>query len=115
MWYVLTAAFAQMDTLAGGMLMLLLAGFAQSLGMVTLAALLLRVSAERLRSRVMGVRMLAIYTLPLGLLAAAPLIEAFGFRAMATAYCVVGLALTAWIGWHWRRAVWAREAAANQR
>ena len=114
-WYLLTGLFAQMDSLKGGMMMLLLAGFAQSLGMVTLAALLLRVSAERFRSRVMGVRMLAIYTLPLGLLAAAPLIEAFGFRAMATGYCLLGLALTGWIGWHWRQAIWAGEAPANQR
>ncbi len=113
-WYLLTLMFAQMDSLGAGVAMLLLSGLAQSLGMVPLAAMLLRSSEERFRSRVMGIRMLAIYTLPLGLLAAGPLIEHFGFRAMATAYCLSGLALTVWIGVRWRRHVWHDSAPANR-
>jgi Na+/melibiose symporter-like transporter len=113
-WYLLTLLFAQMDSLGAGVAMLLLSGLAQSLGMVPLAAMLLRSSEERFRSRVMGIRMLAIYTLPLGLLAAGPLIEHFGFRAMATAYCLSGLALTVWVGVRWRRHVWHCSAPANR-
>lgn len=113
-WYLLTLLFAQMDSLGAGVAMLLLSGLAQSLGMVPLAAMLLRSSEERFRSRVMGIRMLAIYTLPLGLLAAGPLIEHFSFRAMATAYCLSGLALTVWVGVRWRRHVWHCSAPANR-
>ena len=114
-WYVLTLLFAQMQGLAGGILLLVLAGFAQSLGMVPMAAMLLRSSAERFRGRVMGIRMLAIYTLPIGLLAAGPLIEHFGFRAVATVYCLTGLALTLWIGVRWRDHLWRSGAPANLR
>ncbi|MCE2999371.1 MAG: MFS transporter [Betaproteobacteria bacterium] len=113
-WYVLTLLFVQMDSLAAGIAMLLLSGLAQSLGMVAMAALLLRVSEPRFRSRVMGVRMLAIYTLPVGLMLSGPLIEQFGFRALGSAYCLAGLALTLWIGWHWRSQVWDSRAPANR-
>jgi predicted MFS family arabinose efflux permease len=112
-WYVLTLLFAQMDHLAGGIPLLLLSGFAQSLGMVPLAAMLLRSSEPQFRSRVMGVRMLAIYTLPIGLLASGPLIEHFGFRDMATAYCSAGLVLMAMIGIRWRSHIWQSGAPAN--
>jgi Na+/melibiose symporter-like transporter len=113
-WYGLTLLFVQMDSLAAGVAMLLLAGLAQSLGMVAMAALLLRVSEPHLRSRVMGVRMLAIYTLPVGLMLSGPLIEHYGFRALGSAYCLAGLALTLWIGWHWRRQIWDPRAPANR-
>jgi hypothetical protein len=110
----MTLLFSQMQSLGAGIVMLLLAGLAQSLGMVSMAAMLLRSSEERFRSRVMGIRMLAIYTLPLGLLASGPLIEHFGFRAMATAYCMVGLVFTLWIGIRWHRHVWHSAAPANR-
>jgi MFS family permease len=113
-WYAMTLLFSQMQSLGAGIVMLLLAGLAQSLGMVSMAAMLLRSSEERFRSRVMGIRMLAIYTLPLGLLASGPLIEHFGFRAMATAYCMVGLVFTLWIGIRWHRHVWHSAAPANR-
>ncbi len=74
--------------------MLMLAGFAQSFCIVSLTVLLLRTSHERLRGRVISVRMLAIYSLPLGLLAAGALIERIGFSATATLYASVGLACT---------------------
>lgn len=114
-WYVLTALFAQMENLAGGLALLLLSGLAQSLGMVPMAAMLLRSSAGRFRSRVMGIRMLVIYTLPIGLLASGPLIGRYGFRAMATAYCLTGLLLTVAIAVRWRKQVWRRDAPANVR
>ncbi|MBX3650738.1 MAG: MFS transporter [Burkholderiales bacterium] len=114
-WYLLTLLFVQVDSLAAGVALLLLSGFAQSLSMVTMAAMLLRSSEERFRSRVMGIRMLAIYTLPIGLMASGPLIEYFGFRMTGSAYCLVGLALTVWIGVRWREHVWQGAATSNQR
>ncbi|MCW5603803.1 MAG: MFS transporter [Burkholderiales bacterium] len=114
-WYVVTLLFVQVDGLTAGVALLLLSGFAQSLSMVTMAALLLRSSEERFRSRVMGIRMLAIYTLPVGLMVSGPLIGHFGFRVTGSAYCVIGLALTVWIGWRWREHVWQGSAASNLR
>ena len=69
-----------MQSLPGGIVSLTLAGFAQSLSMVALTVILLRSSDPRLRGRIVGVRMLAIYSLPLGLLAAGALIERIGFE-----------------------------------
>ena len=82
--------------------MLALAGFMQSLCMVTLAVLLLRETPDKFRGRVMGVRMLVIYSLPLGLLAAGALIERIGFPATATLYSLVGLTFTLLIALRWR-------------
>jgi hypothetical protein len=91
------------------------AGFTQSLSMVAMSIVLMRTSDERFRGRVMGARMLAIYTLPLGLLAAGGLIPAIGFQAMVVAYVALGLVLTAAITLAWRSELLPREARANAR
>ena len=80
-WHVLMLIFAQMQTLPGGIVSLMLVGFLQSLTMVAHTVLLLRASEPHLRGRIMGVRMLAIYSLPLGLLTAGWLIGRIGFHA----------------------------------
>jgi hypothetical protein len=63
----------------------------------------------------MGIRMLVIYTLPIGLLASGPLIESFGFRVMATVYCLFGFTFTLLIAVRWRGHVWRSAAPANAR
>jgi predicted MFS family arabinose efflux permease len=114
-WYLLLAVFAQMPTLALAMLALLFAGCAQSLSLVPMSTILLRHSDERYRGRVVGIRMFAIYGLPVGLLVAGPLIKTFGFTAMATAYCACGLLLTVLIALHWRGQLWLKTAPTNAR
>jgi MFS family permease len=114
-WYLALLAFAQMQSLAGGIITLMCAGFVQSFSMITLAVLLLRISGERFRGRIMGVRMLAIYTLPLGLLAAGVLIEHIGFAATATLYAVSGLLLILTIALRWRAHLWPLDVPANAR
>jgi len=69
-WHALLLIFSHMPTMSGALASLMLAGFAQSLCMVSHTVILLRAANERLRGRVMGVRMMAIYSLPLGLVAA---------------------------------------------
>jgi hypothetical protein len=59
----------------------------------------------------MGVRTLAIYGLPLGLLIAGVLIDRVGFPWTNTLFALVGLLLTGWIGFHWRDALWHRRHA----
>jgi hypothetical protein len=74
---------------------------------------MLRASSEQMRGRVMGIRMLAIWGLPLGLVASGPIIAGLGFAATTLSYGGLGLAATVAIGHRWRRALWARAAAAN--
>jgi hypothetical protein len=81
--------------------------------MLALSVILLRTSEERLRGRVMGVRMLAIYTLPLGLLAAGPLISTLGFRGFVALYVGFGLAMVLAIATTWRHELLPRAARAN--
>ena len=87
-WYAMLLVFAQMPAPRCGMPCLMLAGIMQSFAMVSLQISLLREAGERFRGRVMGVRMMAIYSLPLGLLAAGPLIERIGFRGTASLYAI---------------------------
>jgi MFS family permease len=114
-WYLGIMVFAQMNTLRAGLPVMLAIGFMQSLGMVSLAVILLRTSEPALRGRVMGVRMLAIYSLPIGLMTAGWSIERIGYPATATLYAATGLFLTLTIGIAWRRHLLARNAPANAR
>ena len=111
LWHALLLVFSHMPTMLGATIALALAGFAQSLTMVSHTVMLLRAANERLRGRVMGVRMMAIYSLPLGLLAAGAMIEHIGFNATVTLYAATGIAFTVLIAMRWRAALWRRSAA----
>jgi predicted MFS family arabinose efflux permease len=113
-WYVLLLLFAQFDTLAPGIPLLIVAGCAQSLGLVPMSAMLVRASDERFRGGVLGLRMLAVYGLPIGLLAAGPLIENFGYTAMVTAYTLFGLAVIGLILLRWHDQLWPDDAPTNR-
>jgi MFS family permease len=115
MWYAMLLAFAQIQSVPAAMACLMLAGFAQSLAMISLAVILMRTASEHFRGRVMGVRMLAIYSLPFGLLAAGNLIEEIGFVATASLYAATGLLLMLVIVLHWRADLWHVHAPANAR
>jgi hypothetical protein len=114
-WFVTLLLFGQIQVMGAGLALLFIAGFVQSFCLTPLAAVMLRASEDEMRGRVMGMRMLAIWGLPLGLLAAGPLIAHFGFAATALLYAGVGLAATIAIGYRWRAALWDREATANAR
>ena len=114
-WFGCLLIFAQMQTLWSGAVVLALAGFAQSLSMVTLAVVLLAIAGGKFRGRVMGVRMLAIYGLPVGALGGGALIDWVGFRATGTLYALAGLALTLAIAWRWRAHLWHADPSANGR
>jgi predicted MFS family arabinose efflux permease len=112
-WFVCLIGFALSSHAWVAMGMLVCAGIAQSLCMLSLAILLLRTSDERFRGRIMGVRMLAIYPLPLGLLIAGNLIPRFGYQATALGLITLGLVLTLAIALAWRRDLLQRDAPAN--
>jgi MFS family permease len=105
-WHIMVFIFAQTSVLSAGIAMLMLCGFFQSLTMVSHTVILLSASSPRYRGRIMGVRMLAIYSLPIGLLVAGGLIDWIGFRATASLYAVVGLAFTILIALKWRGSLW---------
>ena len=114
-WYTMLLVFAQVQDHTAGMAMLMLAGLAQSVCMVTLFVVVLRIASDKFRGRVMGVRMLVIYSLPLGLLAAGALIDLIGFRFTATLYAVIGLMFTVAIAVRWHAVIWHVQTSANAR
>lgn len=114
-WYTLLLLFGQMQGIVGGIAILVLAGFAQALCLVPLSVMLLRTSNQKFRGRVMGVRMLAVYGLPLGLLAAGALIDLIGFTRTTMLYGLTGLLFTLLIAVRWRDHLWSLEAPANAR
>jgi predicted MFS family arabinose efflux permease len=114
-WYAMLLVFAQIKTVPAAMACLMLAGFSQSLTMISIAVILMRSASEHFRGRVMGVRMMVIYGLPLGLLAAGSLIDLIGFAATGTLYAALGLFLAMAIALHWRGDLWPAHAPANAR
>jgi predicted MFS family arabinose efflux permease len=114
-WYASILAFAMVEQALTGILLLVVGGFAQSVGLIPMLAILLRHSDEQFRGRIMGIRMLAIYGNLPGLFIAGPLIARFGYPATATLYCVLGVAFTALIAVHWRAHLWRLGARANTR
>jgi hypothetical protein len=112
-WFVAILFFGQSRAMGPGLVLLFLSGVAQSFCMTPLAAVMLRSASDEMRGRVMGIRMLAIWGLPLGLLAAGPVIAHLGYPAATVLYAGGGLAATLAIAYRWRAALWDRAAPAN--
>jgi MFS family permease len=106
LWYLALLAFGNLKSINTGLPALLLAGFVQSVAMIAMTANLLAASDERFRGRVMGVRTLAIYGMPLGLMGAGVLIERIGYALTVNAFTAVGLFFTLFIGVKWRVSLW---------
>lgn len=106
LWYGCLFGFVATRHPALAMGLLAAAGAAQSVSMLALSMLLLRHSDQRFRGRIMGVRMLAIYPLPLGLLVAGALIPRIGYGPTAHLVLGTGLLLALAIGLVWRRPLW---------
>ena len=114
-WHAGLLLFVLMPGPGPGRLMLMLAGIAQSLSLVPMSVMLLHSAGERFRGRVMGVRMLAIYGVPIGLMTAGFLIDRIGFLTTTSLYCLFGIAVTLLIALRWRAALWPLDAPANAR
>jgi predicted MFS family arabinose efflux permease len=115
LWFALNFVFSWITVPIRGELLLVAIGFVQSFCMVPMAVILLRTAAPAFRGRVMGVRMLAVYGLPLGMLLSGPLIEHVGFAWTGSAYSLLGLFFTGLIAVRWRRHLWDGMSAANKR
>jgi len=115
LWFLTILVFGQSASLPLGLAMLFLMGVTQSFCLLPVAAVMIRTSSEEMRARVMGIRVLAIWGLPIGLLAAGPIIAQLGYAACTLLYSGLGLAATFFIGYRWRRALWQPAAPANSR
>jgi hypothetical protein len=114
-WYAVLLVFVEIRTMPVAMACLVLAGIAQSMSMISAAVILMRAASAHLRGRVMGVRMMVIYGLPLGLLAAGSLIDLIGYSATGTLYAVLGIISMTAIAVYWRLDLWPLHAPANAR
>ena len=105
-WFAALAIFAQLETKWSGFGGLVAVGAFYSLAMISMSGALLRAVSGSFRGRVMGVRMLAVYGLPVGLMASSPLIAWIGFSATVILYVLVGPASGALIAYRWRPHLW---------
>jgi predicted MFS family arabinose efflux permease len=115
LWHAVNIVFALAETAAIGIALLFLSGVAQSLCLIPMSAMLMRTSREELRGRVMGIRVLAVYGLPIGLIASSPLITSIGFKAAMVLYGLFGIACILAIAFFWRDHLWRTGAIANRR
>jgi predicted MFS family arabinose efflux permease len=107
-WYAILLAFGHLRSMGPGVFALVVAGFVQSIAMIAMTANLLNASDERFRARVMGVRTLAIYGMPLGLMSSGVLIERIGYPMTISVLALIGLVFTLLIGIKWRASLWQR-------
>lgn len=114
-WLSLNLVFSWLTTPLLGEIVLFGAGLFQSFCMIPMSVILLRVTNPALRGCVMGVRMLAVYGMPLGLLLSGPLVEWAGFATTGTLYSVLGIVFTLVIAVWWRADLWDRAAPVNGR
>jgi Na+/melibiose symporter-like transporter len=112
-WHGLVVLFGQIESLSGGLLLLPLIGVAQMLCLLPMSVLLLRGTPPALRGRVMGMRTLAVYGLPIGLLCSGPLISQLGFSATTAIYGAAGIIATLLVLGVWRSHLWPKTAPGN--
>jgi MFS family permease len=90
-WYLFLILFAQTDSNAVGLPLLALIGASISICMISMSVVLMTFTKFEMRGRVMGIRMLAVYGLPMGLVIGGWLIEQYGVSVTITGYAIVGL------------------------
>ena len=93
-WHLLTVPLAFTNSFGVTLPLLFAWGIFAGASFVALMVGLLRAAPVQLRGRVMGLRALAIYGLPLGLLMGGWLAEEYGVRTMIRVHGLLGLGLT---------------------
>ena len=74
--------------------------------MISLVVTLLAIASGKFRGLVMGVRMMAVYGLPVGLMVSGYLIELLGYSWSVMLYGIIGLLLSASVATKWRNQIW---------
>ena len=101
--HLLIIFFAYIETKFSGQILLFFSGYIQSLAMISLVVTLLAIASEKFRGLVMGVRMMAVYGLPLGLMFSGYLIEYLGYGRSVMLYGLIGLILSILVTLKWRK------------
>ena len=100
-WHVLIFALGQTTNVWLGGCLVFFVGAAQTLAMVSMSVLLLGIAEPAFRGRVSGVRMLAVYGLPMGLIGGGALIERFDVATTFSVFALVGIVGTLLIAGYW--------------
>jgi predicted MFS family arabinose efflux permease len=106
LWYITLAIFAFTETKIDGLIALFFVGLAHSFAMTSMSVALLGFTDELVRGRVMGVRVLAVYGVPIGLLASGFLIDYLGYSIFMAMYIFIGITVTVIISIKWRYSIW---------
>jgi predicted MFS family arabinose efflux permease len=93
-WHGAILVVSRMRLFMPSIAVLAVAGVAQSFTMVTLAILLLSSTDTAVRGRIMGVRALAVYGLPMGLVISAAMADLISTPTALVVDATVGIALT---------------------
>jgi len=80
-----------------------------------MTSILLRHTDARYRGRVMGIRMLMIYSNMPGILLFGPVVTALGYTPTVGLYCIGSLAGVVMITLAWRTQLWRADAPGNAR
>ncbi len=92
-WHVLTLAVVFSPSVYIAFAFMIVVGIAQSLSLVTIAAVLLSTTEQAYRGRIMGLRSLAVYPLPLGSMVTGAMVGWVGIYNATVFNLVVGAAL----------------------
>ena len=95
LWHAGILVMAYMKWFYPALPVLVLVGMAQSFAMVTMAMMILKYTSIEMRGRVLGLRQLAVYGLPIGLLLSGYLAERNGVFSALIVNGMVGLVLLA--------------------
>ena len=96
-WHAGVAVLAGSKLFGVSLGVLAFAGLAQSFTMVTMSIMLLTSTPAHIRGRMLGLRSLAVYGLPLGLLASGAIADTLGITFALIGNGVIGIAITATI------------------
>ena len=107
LWHVSMLAFAMMGWWLAALATLVVYGTTQSVAMISMSTILLHTSSVEYRGRVMGIRSLAVYGLPMGLIISGVIAEWLGIRTALAINSIVGLVGTALAMMVWR-GLWAK-------
>ena len=102
LWFVLLFGLGFAQTESQAIVLLVFVGCAQSLGMTSMSVLLLSLVEAEFRGRLLGVRILAVYGLPIGLLLLGALTEWGSVRWTIWIFAGSGFCFTVLIMLRWR-------------
>lgn len=103
-WHAMLVVFALSPTFEWGLATIFVTGFVQGLCIVPMAVFLLGNTEPALRASVLGLRSLAVYGLPVGLMVAGFLLDGWlSLAQLALLYAATGVGLTLLLVWRWGR------------